>query len=404
MRHIFINVFAVMCLGIFVSSAMACPFCSGPQLTMAEQVQQADAVVLAKWAGGIPPKEQNPGQTEYTVVEVLRKPKETKVEVGKPLKLERYRSAKPGDLFLILGTKMELTLEWGSPLEVTQTGFDYLKGVPAPQMPATQRLTYFLNFLEHPDPMISSDAYGEFAKANYEDIGVLSAKMPREKLRDWLVSKETSPGRIGLYGLMLGLCGKEEDADLMRDKIVNTDGDFRLGIDGVMGGYLLLTGDKGLDVLDQTKLNNKKSAFSETYAAMGAVRFMWQYGQQTISPERLKASMRLLLERSELADLVIADLARMQDWSAQDRLMTMYGDKDFNIPSIKRSIVRYMLVSTKLPDVPASALMPVNTISLEEWEREITPVHVLKGRDYLAKLEELDPKTVKDAKRFWVVK
>ncbi len=33
--------------------------------------------------------------------------------------------------------------------------------------------------------------------------------------------------------------------------------------------------------------------------------------------------MRMLLDRPELADLVIADLARWEDWSVQDKLMAM---------------------------------------------------------------------------------
>lgn len=52
--------------------------------------------------------------------------------------------------------------------------------------------------------------------------------------------------------------------------------------------------------------------------------------------------MHLLLERKEMADLVITDLARWKDWSIQDRLMTMYSDENYDIPAIRRAIVRYL--------------------------------------------------------------
>ncbi len=379
-------------LVLAAAAVYACPFCSGPQLTMAEQVQQSDAVLLVKWTGGTPAKDQNPGTTDYEVVEVMTQtalPAAKKIGVGSDVSLPRYRAAKPGDLFLLLGTKTGAALDWGSPLEITKDGFLYLKNIPSPKDPAVDRLRYFLKFLEHPDSMISADAYGEFAKANYEDICQLADDFPKDKLREWLVAEETSPSRLGLYGLLLGLCGDDEDAAAMKEKITTVSGDFRLGIDGVMGGYLLLTGDKGLDVLDETKLKDKKSTFSETYAAMGAIRFIWQYGKEKIEPARLRESMRLLLERPELADLVVADLARMEDWEAQDRLMELYGAPDYDIPSIKRAIIRYMLVSAKFkPQTP------------EQSE----PEHVVKGKKYLAQLEAKDPKTVSDAKRFFVVK
>ena len=155
-----------------------------------------------------------------------------------------------------------------------------------------------------------------------------------------------------------------------------------------MGGYLLIMKDKGLDVLDEHKLANKKVPFSETFAAMQALRFMWTYGAGKIAPERLQKSMRILLDRPEMADLVIADLARWKDWTIQDKLMAKYGEGEYNIPSIKRAIVRYMLVSSK--DVAAGGGAP-------------QPAHVANGQKLLEELRKKDPKTVSEAERFFVV-
>jgi len=125
--------------------------------------------------------------------------------------------------------------------------------------------------------------------------------------------------------------------------------------------------------------------FSETYAAMQALRFMWTYGER-IDKERLRESMRILLDRPELADLVIADLARWEDWSIIDRLMSLYDAEEYGIPSIKRAIVRYMLVASKnKPEEGAAA------------------DHVKKAQKYLDTLRKTDPKTVKQAERFFFV-
>jgi hypothetical protein len=426
------------------SAARCCPFCSAPSLTLAEQMAQADAAVLVQWVGGKKATDKSAGETVYEIRQIVRNHKnELKVE-GR-VTLPRYRESKVGDLFLLVGSK-GATIEWASPLEVTETSFNYVAQAPSPETPTAKRLAYYVKFLEYPDQMISNDAYGEFANAPYADITQLAEKLPREKIRSWITNKDTPATRMGLYGLLIGLCGNDEDATILKGKILEKTEDFRLGIDGLMSGYLLLTGDKGMSVLDEHKLKNRDVPFSETYAAMQALRFMWKYSEGRIEKDRLRASMRILLDRPELADLVIADLARWKDWDVQDRLMALYiqalasapkeeeaaeegaskdepkktedapkedvflamwkkafGDRkwegagsqgeSFNVPSIKRAIVRYMLVSTK--DVPDEATSGENTV---------VPEHAKKGRKYVDMIRKLDEKTVAQAERFFFLK
>jgi len=375
-----------------VAPALACPFCSAPSLTMTEQLTQSDAAVLAKWVGGTPAKGNDAGATNYEIVEIVHQPAGSKLNKGTKIELVRYRASKAGDLFLLLGTKGGAVIDWGSPLEVTETSYKYMKAAPKPDVPPAERLKYFVQYLENPEQAISNDAYGEFANTAYGDIVQIKTLMPRDNLRKWIVDPQVSPSRLGLYGLMLGLCGTEEDVKLLEGRILDSSEEFRLGIDGIMGGYLLLAGEPGLKVLDEKKLLSQDAPFSETYAAMQALRFMWQYGDGQIPAARLQQSMRLLLTRPELADLVIADLARWKDWSIQSQLMDMYGKEEYDIPSIKRAVVRFMLASTK--DV---------TKSTEETAADL-PEHAKLGAKYLAELEQKDPKTVSEAKRFFLIK
>lgn len=388
-------------LFVMPAAATACPFCSAPSLTLSEQLAQADAAVLVQWASGEKPQSETPdddadpaevaaravtrslGTTTYEIVEVVRGP-EDRLKKGDPVTLPRYRAAKKGDLFLLLGTEGG-EIEWSSPMEVSETSFNYMKQAPSPEAPPSERLSYFVRFLEFPDSLIANDAYAEFANAPYKDIVPISDQVPVEKVRQWVKDPETPPTRLGLYGLLLGLAGTEADARLMEEKILEPSEEFRLGIDGVMGGYLVLTGEKGLDTLDEAKLQNEKVPFSETYAAMQALRFMWTYGENIDKP-RLRESMRILLARPELADLVIADLARWEDWSIIDRLMEIYDAEEYSIPSIKRAIVRYMLVAAK--SKPAEGA---------------DDSHVAKAEKYLEQLRNEDPKTVQQAERFFLV-
>lgn len=373
-----------------VTFARACPFCSAPSLTLTEQLSGAQTAVYAKQVGGTEPAGTDAGTTDFEVVEVLHQPEGKSLKVGDKLTLIRYRAPEADKRFLLLSSSAATGLEWGSPIEVTESTLKYLKAAPRGDEPSEKRLAYFMQFLEDPQVVIADDAYAEFANAPYEQIKGLADKMPREKLRKWLFDPKVSPSRLGLYGLMLGLCGTEDDVTLMEQKIYEPTEDFRLGIDGIMGGYLLLTGERGLESLENHKIKNKKVPFSETYATMQALRFMQQYGDNRIPLTRLQESMRLLLNRPELADLVIADLARWQDWTIQDRLMALYDDDEYAIPSIKRAIIRYMIASSKaVPEGASGAAVPA---------------HVARGKEILAVLEKKDPKTVQDAKRFMFLK
>lgn len=386
--------------------AFACPFCTAPSLTLTEQIAQSDAVVLVKWAGGDKPKDETrAGATTYEIVEVHKGSKQA-VEKGGKITLARYRAGKESDLFLLLGSKATV-VEWGGPQEVTRAGYEYLAKAPDPEAPTAKRLEYYVKYLEFPDEMVANDAYAEFANAPYKDIAVISGKLPRDRIRKWVASDDTTVTRMGLYGLLLGLCGSEDDVAMLKKKIAEPTDEFRLGIDGVISGYLLLTGEKGLDFIDRVKLTTdvvldvngkpvkdskgevKKLPFSETYAAMQALRFMWTYAEGRVDKDRLRQSMRILLDRPELADLVIADLARWKDWSVQDRLMELYDEEEYAIPSVKRAIVRYMLVCAKDAQTGADGE---------------APDHVAEANKHLARLRKEDPKTVRDAERFFFLK
>ena len=394
------TLFAVLLLTVagFSTSAVAnwCPFCDAPSLTLAEQVEQVNHLLLGRWIGGDKPTNDTAGTAKFKIIEI-GKSKGDIFKVGEELELPQYIAGKQDALYVLMGPDIKL-VDWHVPNEATKSSWKYISELP---MPATEeaarieRLAYFLDYLQHSELTVSNDAYAEFASAPYEVITPLHDRMPREKLRQWIIDPETPVTRIGLYGLLLGLCGKAEDAAAMEQKILMPDTDFRLGIEGVMSGYLLITGEIGLDVLEQHKMlsttyinqdgEEKKLPFSEVYATMQTLRFMWTYEPDRISKDRLKQSLRMLLDRPELADLVIADLARWKDWGVQDRLMEMYDKEEFDIPSIKRAIIRYFFYCSK---------------DVEESETADLPAYAVSAAEHLKVLEEKDPKTYANAKRF----
>lgn len=375
----------------------SCPFCDAPTLLMAEQVQMCSHMVLGKWLGGEKPTDTSIGNSRFEILQVAKSPGDV-FKVGQTIQLPQYISGSEKATYALMGMTDKLE-DWHQPMEVSEAAWKYLATLPMPVTEPekqTERLAFAIDYLEHPDLLISNDAYAEFAAAPYEVIVPLAKRFPREKLSQWITSSETTVTRIGLYGLLLGLCGSDEDAAIMEKKILVCDADFRLGIEGVMSGYLLIRGEPGLKVIEDSKMRattcmNAQGEtinlpFSETYAAMQTLRFMWTYEPDRIERTRLKESMRILLDRPDLADLVITDLARWKDWEVQDRLMSMYDDTKYSLPAVKRAIVRFLYHCSQ--EKPAEGEQP-SAITLQAKER-------------LAELEKKDPKTVSDVRRYLV--
>lgn len=269
--------------------------------------------------------------------------------------------------------------------EATATSFAYLMNAPDGE---DERLLYALQFLDSDDALTANDAWTEVSRAPPDMLQSIARRFDPARLREKVADPKTPLQWGGFYAQLLGYCGAPKDAELMEQTIVAHTDDFRPGLDGLMSGYLLLAGEPGLAVIEKSKILSQVP-FSETYAALQALRFMWSCGNGRIPPERLKVSMRLLLDRPELCDLAIFDLARWKDWSVQDRLIELYGTDDYNLPSIRRAIIRFMIAGTKDVD-------PVEGVP--------SPRHALRARMYLERLRGRDPKLVADAERFFLLR
>lgn len=417
----------VLAIGLGMATAtgpvQACPFCPKVSVTLGEQISRAETVVLVEWVEADRGNDDTESpRTIFSIVQTVKSPPaagsvqpgtdkadadkpgadkpvgdttaggkdaataESSTSARKRIVYPRFRAGEPGDLFLLSGTFSEGQLQWEDPQEVSETAFQYVLQAPPRESNIDKRLRYFLKFLEFPDPFIADDAFAEFASAPYAAVARLAPVLQRKRLVAWIRDPATPPTHLGLYGMMLGLCGTAEDAAFLKTIIVDETEDFRLGVDGLIGGYLLLTGKDGLRVINETKLQNRDAPFSEVYAAMQALRFMWTYGGQDVDRDALKASLRTLLDRPELADLVIADLARWRDWTLQDRLMELYGQDDYDTPAVRRAIASYMIASTR--DLPVEL-------------QSKPPRHVVRGRQALETIEKKDPRTLEQVERYF---
>ena len=363
-------------------------------VTLSEQAEHSDAIALAERIG-VDDKQQ---VTKFVIRKISS---QNTVELIPGATLSLLAIPLGGELthqLLFAHKTKEGVLEWSrgwitSSEPASEALWKYLLEAPKSNVTAPVRLEYFLKFFESDDRAIAYDVFWELDSAPVKDRWACASKLPREKLRASLKNPEKLHMRRDLYAELLGYCGDQTDAEFLLAHLKEPSKDFRLEIQGYVIAYLWLTGEHGLDVIDELKLGPKESNFSECYAAMQSLRFMWNCGQDRIGKERLCQSMRALIERPDLADIVISDLARWKDWSVQDRLMTLYGQGEYAFLSVKRATVTFLLTCGQVTD-PTQRSETDGTPTLD------LPPHAIKARANLDELRRRDPKTVKDAERF----
>ncbi|MEI8020466.1 MAG: hypothetical protein WCH39_19845 [Schlesneria sp.] len=368
----------------------ACPFCPPTDATLSEKLAQSEAACVVKFVSSVDGEELSMQKTTFEVLKQVRpsdsyKPS-AKIEI--PIGV----TGKPGDLFLLMGQLTNDEMEWSLPIEMDELGREekYLRNAPPLESPPVERLAYFLKFLDDKNNTISTDAFSEFAKSKFEDVEQLAPQISRAKVRAWL--EDPNPQLIvrrAFYGMLLGLCGNDSDAEFLKQKIQTMDANNnRIGVEGLMGGYLLLRGNSGLQSMIEQKidslpatLSNDDPRLSDLNGFRMTLSFLWDYRRSQFGEEPLRAAMRRYLKRPEFADLAVVDLSRWKDWKPLDQLVAAYGRAPWDSRSAKEKIVAYALSCRK--DVPAGAGAKL-------------PDHAAKAQSFL---DSLDPEFVQSVKQ-----
>lgn len=386
----FLRTASIWILVAAFSTCFACPFCLAPSQTWAEMYSEADVVV---WCRLISSDQGNQRTQPISVVEVVKVAKGKSfaavkqiIEVPLPIFAEvdstvllkgcfqdisvagmsdtfatdsdgktiETAALKENGAFdrpsIVPASAVEVTsksdsvgsktLVWDFAEPVSAKAFEYITTAPGLEKPSSDRLPFFLQHLEHEDDLIATDAWAEFANSRYEDIVAIKSQLPADKLKQWIVNAELSPERPGLYGMMLGLCGRQQDIPFLLKLIgPGEQTTVRFGVEGLMGGLLVLSKDEGLEFLVSSRLANPDAPTSEVFNAMSAVKYAWEYESGLFDKESLRASLRPLLKREEFQEIIVTDLARWEDWSVINELAELSTTTDQD--GVIRSTIGY---------------------------------------------------------------
>lgn len=368
MRRILLLSLYVLPFFVGVQQSSACPFCTAVSQTFSEEFETMDVVVLAK-IEEVPESDDDEATPKATfrVIEIIKGDKW--VEAGQKIVQTYYGDGNKERSYLITATDPP-SLMWSSPLGLSDVGQEYVKKLSALPKDAT-RLEFFQDYLEHEDEMLARDSYDEFAKTPYEGVIALKDKMYHDRLIDWIKDVDVPATRRRLYFTMLGICGQDSDIKLLEEMMKSGDRKEKAGLDAMLACYLMLTKADGLPTVEELFLQNKDAEYADTYSAIMAIRF---HGSETdvIDRTELVKALRHILERPNLADLVIPDLARWEDWEVMPRLVDLFKNADDKSSWVRVPVINY-LRACPLPE----------------------------AKEHISALEKVDPDAVRRAMQFF---
>ncbi len=334
------------CLALFIGFApiaTACPFCSALSNTLTENLADSEVAGLA-----ICVAPANLKITDALPIHQFRMLQVIKGDVklvGRTVEVVSFKPFERNDVSFLAGVGDGNRIDWAPSASLSRLAREYLRSLVSVPASGPERLEFFLGPLNSPDRMVSDDAYNEFARAPLHDLFALKPKLDREQIIERIHDAETPRDYRRLYWTMLGICGHANDVKIVEEAFSKrTDADEdSVGMDAAFNCYLSLGGEWGLEEIEKNYLGNPAAHYADCYAAILAIRVHSEEIKQ-IPKERLKATFRMVLKRDELADLVVPDLARWEDWSVVQRVEEIFQKSQPNTQYVRIPIINYLRV------------------------------------------------------------
>jgi hypothetical protein len=342
---------AIAALLLTGNTAYSCPFCTPTGTTLTGEVAQADFILYGSLSNPQrdpnDPTAFNKGTTDMTIDLVIKS--HDMVKDKKKITIPRYV---PPDgknykhLIFFNVSNGQIDAYRGEAVPADSKLPEYLKGaLEVRQKDNITRLRYFFDYLESDDIVISSDAYSEFGYADYNQIHEIGPKLPPETLLKWVKDPNTRGSRLGLYGLLLGHCGKPSDAKAIRALLDDKDRSYTSGLDGIVTGYILLSPKEGWDYLVGL-IKDPEKEFPDKYAALKTVRFFWEYRSDIIAHKQSLEALKLLMDNPDIADMPIEDVRKWKLWDLTP-IVLGYASKESHsgTPIIMRSVLKFAILA-----------------------------------------------------------
>ena len=325
-----------------------CPFCSlqGGGKRLVDKVQEAQYVACGRLSNSRlnanPLPDEPLGTTDMKVLKVVKN--HAKAPKAESAKLQAYMPAaekEAGD-YLVFADVRDGALVPFSAMPLQQNFLEYLEStMKLENAPSVQRLKHFFAHLDNPDEEISRDAYMEFAAAPFKDVAGAAKSFDADKVLKWLRDKNTASYKLGLYGLMIGVAGRSQDAATLKAILDDPEQRPLTGCDGLIAGYCLLEPKKGVEFVGAL-LCDEKQDFNFRYPALRAARFLIEEGKA--DKPWLMGKLATQAADNSFGDLVIDDLRKAKYWDCAAAVFAVENDaKTRSNSMLRRAALRYAL-------------------------------------------------------------
>jgi hypothetical protein len=208
---------------------------------------------------------------------------------------------------------------------------------------------FCLRHLDSKDSDVAGDALVGLGETSYSVLRAAGPRLPADKLAAALARPDLPEHLASPFAFVLGHTGQEKYAEVLKKRI-EEDRKAEGLRDGLLIGYTLLRPQEGRVILDSIA-HGVKESFANRYAALKALRFFWTQRPDVLRPAQVRDIVLVMLDQRDMADLVIEELRKHGQSQFLDRVLALDGRKEFDIPIMRRAVLRFALT---FPNKPAA--------------------------------------------------
>lgn len=314
------------------------------------------------------------GSTTYEVCWIAKGPAD--LRPGQLVQVGELDNSGANQYCLLLGDNKLPGIEWSMHVSGDDALLAYLQQAHPDEAPRLDRLRFYFDFLGSPCKTVASDARLGFStiEPTESEWEALAKSLPLDQIRELSVVRQSNGY---FYSRLISHVGDQDDARKLAEQFWIVDPDSTPDHTDLRS-FLRLRRESGLDEFDARFRSNSRKFIEHKAVYLEVLQGLGEDPHGLLSRERLKVSVRLMLNDRRFASHAIRILADWQDWTVLDEVARLYGAEGFDRRHIREAIVYYLVHST---------------MDFTALQQRRFPGNAFGGGYYLNDLRTRDPRT-----------